>query len=81
MLYYMPQNWSSDDTDAEGRLYMQYGIYTEATVGAHVSAVPNHQTGRISPISTRGIVAINCYFEYELDLTQVDEYEFEEIKT
>ena len=84
MLYYMPQNWSSDGTDAEERLYIQYGgsmIYPASTVGAHVSAVPNHQTGRISPISMRGTVAMNGAFGYELDLTQVDDDEFEEIKS
>lgn len=60
MLYYMPQNWTSDDTDATERLYIQYGgsmVYPASTVGAHVSAVPNHQTGRISSLSMRGTVA------------------------
>lgn len=83
MLYYMPQNWASDDTDAVERLYIQYGasmVYPASTVGAHVSAVPNHQTGRISPLSMRGTVAMNGAFGYELDLSKLDETELDEMK-
>ncbi len=74
MLYYMPQTWISDDTDAVERLYIQYGssfVYPMSSVGAHVSAVPNHQTGRITSLSMRGTVAMNGAFGYELDLAKV----------
>lgn len=84
MLYYMPQNWASDDTDATERLYIQYGgsmVYPATTVGSHVSAVPNHQVGRISPLSMRGIVAMNGAFGYELDLSKLSEEELDEMKS
>ncbi len=83
MLYYMPQNGTSDDTDAVERLYIQYGgsmVYPASTVGAHVSAVPNHQTGRISSLSMRGTVAMNGAFGYELDLSALDDNELNEMK-
>ena len=83
MLYYMPQNWASDDTDATERLYIQYGgsmVYPASTVGSHVSAVPNHQVGRISPLKTRGTVAMNGAFGYELDLSLLGEEELNEMK-
>lgn len=83
MLYYMPQNWASDNTDATERLYIQYGgsmVYPASTVGSHVSAIPNHQTGRKSPLSMRGTVAMNGAFGYELDLSKLDEAELEEMK-
>ncbi len=83
MLYYMPQNWASDDTDATERLYIQYGgsmVYPASTVGAHISAVPNHQTGRISSLSMRGTVAMNGAFGYELDLTSLGKSELDEMK-
>lgn len=73
MLYYMPQTWTSDDTDAVERLKIQYGtslIYPVSAMGAHVSAVPNHQVGRITPLSFRGDVAMSGNFGYELDLTK-----------
>ncbi len=71
MLYYTPQIWCSDNTDAVDRIAIQYGtsfIYPASTVGAHVSAVPNHQTGRTTALSTRGVVAMAGTFGYELDL-------------
>ncbi len=83
MLYYMPQNWSSDDTDATERLYIQYGgsmVYPASSVGSHVSAVPNHQVGRINSLSTRGTVAMNGAFGYELDLSLSTREELEEMK-
>lgn len=83
MLYYMPQNWASDDTDATERLYIQYGssmVYPISTVGAHVSAVPNHQVGRTSSLLMRGAVAMNGAFGYELDLSKLSDYELEEMK-
>ena len=70
MLYYTPQIWCSDNTDALDRLRIQYGtsfFYPISTVGAHVSAVPNHQTGRSVSLQTRGVVAMAGSFGYELD--------------
>lgn len=78
MLYYTPQIWCSDNTDAIDRLRIQYGTsfgYPVSTVGSHVSAVPNHQTGRITPIKTRGVVAMAGSFGYELDLNKITEEE------
>lgn len=80
MLYYSPQIWCSDDTDAIERLKIQYGTsfaYPVSTVGSHVSAVPNHQTGRTVSYETRGIVAMQGGFGYELDLTKLTEEEKE----
>ncbi len=73
MLYYMPQTWTSDNTDAVERLKIQYGtslVYPASAMGAHVSAVPNHQVGRMTPLSMRGDVAMSGNFGYELDLTK-----------
>ena len=78
MLYYAPQIWCSDNTDAVNRLDIQYGtsfFYPTSTMGAHVSAVPNHQTGRITPFATRGNVAMAGTFGYELDLNLVTDEE------
>ncbi len=83
MLYYHPQIWCSDDTDAIERLKIQYGTsfaYPIGCVGSHVSAVPNHQTGRYTPLETRGTVAMAGSFGYELDLTTLSEEEHEIIK-
>jgi alpha-galactosidase len=83
MLYYMPQTWTSDDTDAVERLKIQYGtsiVYPASSMGAHVSAVPNHQVHRITPLETRGHVAMSGNFGYELDLTKLSEAEREDIK-
>lgn len=71
MLYYCPQIWCSDDTDAYERTKIQYGtslFYPISAVGSHVSAVPNHQTGRVTPLASRAIVAMAGSFGYELDL-------------
>ena len=71
MLYYFPQIWTSDDTDAVERMYIQYGTslcYPTGTMGAHVSAVPNHQVQRVTSIKTRGDIAFAGRFGYELDL-------------
>ncbi|MBQ9157601.1 MAG: alpha-galactosidase [Eubacterium sp.] len=70
MLYYSPQIWCSDNTDAMDRLHIQYGTsfgYPISAVGSHVSAVPNHQTGRVTPIETRAVTAMAGTFGYELD--------------
>ena len=83
MLYYMPQNWASDNTDAIERLYIQYGasmLLPASTVGAHVSAVPNHQTGRVTPMKLRGDVAMSGMLGYELDLNKLTQEECTEIK-
>lgn len=74
MLYYSPQIWCSDNTDAIDRIEIQYGTsfgYPISAVGSHVSAVPNHQTGRITSMKTRGIVAMAGSFGYELDLSNL----------
>lgn len=78
MLYYSPQIWCSDDTDAIERLKIQYGTsfgYPISTMGSHVSACPNHQTGRTTPFDTRGVVAMAGTFGYELDLEHISEAE------
>ncbi|MDE7266858.1 MAG: alpha-galactosidase [Lachnospiraceae bacterium] len=82
MLYYCPQIWCSDDTDAHERTFIQYGtsfFYPASTVGSHVSAVPNHQTGRETSLKTRGIVAMAGSFGYELDLTCLSNSERKEV--
>lgn len=83
MLYYFPQIWASDDSDAIERLYIQEGtalVYPVSAAGAHVSAVPNHQVGRTTPLNTRGNVAMTGQFGYELDLTKLSEEELNIIK-
>lgn len=83
MLYYMPQTWTSDDTDAIERLKIQFGtslIYPSASMGCHVSAVPNHQVHRNTPLETRGVVAMAGNFGYELDITKLTGEEKEVIK-
>ncbi len=83
MLYYTPQIWCSDNTDAVDRLRIQYGTsfgYPVSTVGSHVSDVPNHQTGRSTPLQTRGVVAMAGTFGYELDLTRISQQEKAAIK-
>lgn len=74
MLYYSPQIWASDDTDAIERLKIQHGtslVYPVSAVGAHVSDCPNHTVGRITPFETRGFVALSGTFGYELDVTRI----------
>jgi alpha-galactosidase len=69
---YAPQAWTSDDTDAIERLGIQWGtslVYPPSSMGAHVSAVPNHQVGRVTPLATRAAVAFFGVFGYELDTT------------
>lgn len=83
MTYYMPQTWTSDDTDAIERLAIQQGtsyLYPNASMGCHVSASPNHQNGRVTSLKTRGIVAMQGNFGYELDITNLTEEEKTEIK-
>ena len=74
MLYYSPQIWCSDNTDAIDRLLIQYGTsfaYPVSTMGAHVSVCPNHQTGRTVPVETRAVAASAGTFGFELDLTKL----------
>lgn len=83
MLYYTPQIWTSDDTDAHERCHIQYGtsfFYPVSTMGAHVSAVPNHQTGRKTSLEARGTSAMHGTFGYELDLNTMTEEEQEIVK-
>ena len=83
MLYYSPQIWCSDDTDAIERLAIQEGtalIYPLSCMGAHVSDCPNHTVGRITPFMTRGHVALAGTFGYELDITKISEEDRDAIK-
>jgi alpha-galactosidase len=82
MLYYSPQIWCSDDTDAIERLQIQQGtamIYPLSSMGAHVSDCPNHTVGRVTPFETRGFVALAGTFGYELDVTKIPEQDREMI--
>lgn len=83
MLYYSPQIWTSDCSDAIERLDIQYGTsmcYPPSSMGAHVSAVPNHQTKRVTPLTTRGNVALEGTFGYELDAGKFTEEECEIVR-
>ncbi len=76
MLYFGPQIWCSDDTDAIERLGIQEGtalVYPLSSMGAHVSDCPNHTVGRVTPFETRGHVALAGTFGYELDITKIPE--------
>ncbi|WP_249777674.1 alpha-galactosidase [Paenalkalicoccus suaedae] len=83
MLYYMPQAWSSDNTDAVARQRIQYGssfVYPTSSLGAHVSAVPNHQVNRITSLKARGDMAMGGVFGYELDATAFTDEELQLVK-
>ncbi|MBQ7147248.1 MAG: alpha-galactosidase [Pseudobutyrivibrio sp.] len=83
MLYYAPQAWCSDDTDGHERVKIQYGTsygYPIVSMGAHVSASPNQQTGRSIAIDDRANIACFGTFGYELDLNEVSEEDFEAVK-
>ena len=83
MLYYTPQIWTSDDTDAIERLYIQYGTsfgYPPSTMSCHVSDVPNRHVGRVTPFKTRGDVAMMGAFGYELDLAKLSEEENSQVR-
>lgn len=83
ILYYMPQNWGSDDTDAVERMYIQYGagmVYPASSICAHVSASPNHQMNRATPMNLRADVASSAVMGYELDLSNLSDSELDEIK-
>ncbi|MCR4951358.1 MAG: alpha-galactosidase [Solobacterium sp.] len=82
MLYYCPQIWCSDNTDAIDRVRIQYGTsfaYPIRTMGAHVSACPNYDTKRYVPIDTRAVVAMEGTFGYELDLNRLSEKEMKQV--
>ena len=83
MLYYSPQIWCSDNTDAINRTRIQYGtsfFYPVSAMGAHVSAVPNHQTGRVTSFHTRGVTAMAGAFGYELNPALLSDEEKQQIR-
>ena len=83
ILYYAPQGWASDDSDAVERLKIQYGTsyaYPISSIGSHVSVTPNHQVFRNTPLHTRANVAYFGTFGYELDLNKLTEEEQETVK-
>lgn len=83
MLYYSPQIWCSDNTDAINRTRIQYGtsfFYPVFAMGAHVSAVPNHQTGRVTSFHTRGVTAMAGTFGYELNPALLSDEEKAQIR-
>lgn len=83
MLHYMPQTWCSDNTDAVSRCRIQYGtsmVFPPFAMGAHISAVPNHQTGRSTPLMTRANVAMSGCFGFELDLNLLSEEELAQMR-
>lgn len=83
MLYYFPQLWTSDNTDAYWRSVIQYGTslcYPLSAQSCHVSACPNHQCGRVTPFETRAAIARLGSTGYELDTTKLDEKELNDIK-
>ena len=82
MMYYFDQYWTSDNSDAGERMYIQHGTSYQMPavfMGAHVSAVPNHQVSRMTSLETRGLVAMSGQFGYELDITKMSEEELEQI--
>ncbi len=83
VLAYMPQIWTSDNSDAVKRLQIQYGTslaYPISSISAHVTAVPNHQNGRVTSLKTRGDIAQCGVFGYELDITKMTEDELKELR-
>ena len=83
MLYYAPQTWCSDDTDAVARTAIQYGTsfgYPMSSISAHVSVCPNHQNGRTTPLKTRGITAMQGTFGYEMDLSRLTQADKQLVK-
>lgn len=83
MLYYSPQIWCSDNTDAINRTRIQYGtsfFYPVSAVGAHVSAVPNHQTSRVTSFHTRGVTAMAGTFGYELNPALLSDEEKQQVR-
>ena len=84
ILYYFPQIWTSDDTDAEERTFIQHGtslVYPLSSMSCHVSICPNHQTGRTTPFSTRADIAHLGATGYELDTTTFTEKDKVEVRS
>ncbi|MBR4823445.1 MAG: alpha-galactosidase, partial [Spirochaetaceae bacterium] len=82
ILYYMPQIWTSDNTDALSRISIQAGttlVYPPSAMSCHVSAVPNHQTARITPLAQRAFTAMAGTYGYELDMTKLSKEEISQI--
>lgn len=82
MICYMPQVWTSDNTDEVCRQKIQYGtsyMFPPITMGAHVSACPNHQVGRTTPMLSRFICAMSGAFGYEMSLGKLSEPEQQEV--
>lgn len=83
ILSYMPQIWASDNSDAISRCYIQNGLsygYPQSVIGAHVSACPNHQTLRNTPIETRFAVASMGVLGYECNLAEMKKEDQDAIK-
>ncbi len=83
VLAYMPQIWTSDNSDAVKRMQIQYSTsigYPVSSISAHVTAVPNHQNGRVTSLKSRADVAYCGVFGYELDITKMNENELDEVK-
>lgn len=83
MLYYAPQTWTSDNTDAMERIKIQYGsslVYPLISMGSHVSESPNQQVFRETALETRANVAYFGNLGYELDVNKLSDVEKEEIK-
>ncbi len=83
MMYFAPQHWTSDNTDPIERIKIQMGTsltYPISAMASHVSSSPNHQTGRCTPLHTRGYVAFTGGFGYEMDLGKLTDEEKEIIK-
>ena len=82
-LYYFPQFWTSDDTDAYERTKIQWGTsyaYPLSAMSCHVSVCPNHQTQRNTPFETRGVIASLGATGYELDLSKMSQEDKEKTK-
>lgn len=83
ILCYMPQIWASDNTDARARVEIQAGTllgYPQSAMTAHVSVSPNHQTGQLTPLKERFIVACGGVLGYELDVTRLTPEEAADIR-
>ena len=83
LLYYAPQTWASDDTDGVERLKIQYGasmVYPLASIGSHLSQIPNHQVGRSPGLTFRNQVAMFGTYGLELDITRMSDVELQQVK-
>ena len=79
LLYYWPQHWTSDNTDASDRLTIQLGtslVYPPSAMGCHVSKAPNGFNQRNISIEFRAHVAMQCgSFGLELNPEELTEHE------